>query len=290
MRSIHTIALVRAPKAGIQHINHQVETSDDVLRSYYFLNERRVPIVFGPGRHPTSGARFLYFKGPDGMIFEYSVGVDEIEDEATHRPRQFGFEPTSFACGAQSPPAWPCRTLKANKHGSGAEGRTAIVCAASQGLARPARWRWPARGVFSLSPHAAAMCWRVQPMRSRLRPATGPNHHCRRNHQGRPRCHSRRLPGSRHSHQQCRRPPPGDFRKFEREDWIKALDGNMLAPIALIKATLDGMITRKFGRIVNVTSHAVKAPVAMLALSERRAQRLSLVLSRDWPARLPSTM
>ena len=62
-------------------------------------------------------------------------------------------------------------------------------------------------------------------------------------------------------------PPPGDFRKFEREDWIKALDSNMLAPIALIKATLDGMIARKFGRIVNVTSHAVKAPVAMLALS-----------------------
>ncbi|WP_409410578.1 SDR family oxidoreductase [Bradyrhizobium sp. AUGA SZCCT0160] len=62
-------------------------------------------------------------------------------------------------------------------------------------------------------------------------------------------------------------PPPGDFRKFEREDWIKALDGNMLAPIALIRATIDGMIARKFGRIVNVTSHAVKAPVAMLALS-----------------------
>lgn len=62
-------------------------------------------------------------------------------------------------------------------------------------------------------------------------------------------------------------PPPGDFRKFEREDWIKALDGNMLAPIALIKATLDGMIERRFGRIVNVTSHAVKAPVGMLALS-----------------------
>ena len=62
-------------------------------------------------------------------------------------------------------------------------------------------------------------------------------------------------------------PPPGDFRKFERDDWIKALDGNMLAPIALIKAVIDGMIDRKFGRIVNITSHAVKAPVAMLALS-----------------------
>jgi 3-oxoacyl-[acyl-carrier protein] reductase len=62
-------------------------------------------------------------------------------------------------------------------------------------------------------------------------------------------------------------PPPGDFRNFGRDDWIKAIDGNMLAPIALIKATVDGMIARKFGRIVNITSHAVKAPVAMLALS-----------------------
>ncbi|MCK1480750.1 SDR family oxidoreductase [Bradyrhizobium sp. 197] len=62
-------------------------------------------------------------------------------------------------------------------------------------------------------------------------------------------------------------PPPGDFRNFGRDDWIKAIDGNMLSPIALIKATVDGMIARKFGRIVNITSHAVKAPVAMLALS-----------------------
>lgn len=92
----HTIALAPARGPGIQHINHQVQSSDDVLRSYYHLSEQRVPIVFGPGRHPTSGARFLYFLGPGGMVFEYSVGVDEIEDEATHRPRQFGFEPSSL--------------------------------------------------------------------------------------------------------------------------------------------------------------------------------------------------
>jgi 3-oxoacyl-[acyl-carrier protein] reductase len=84
-------------------------------------------------------------------------------------------------------------------------------------------------------------------------------------------------------------PPPGDFRNFERDDWIKALDGNMLAPIALIKATLDGMISRKFGRIVNVTSHAVKAPVAMLALSMARAPA-SLALSLGWRARSPNIM
>jgi 2,3-dihydroxy-p-cumate/2,3-dihydroxybenzoate 3,4-dioxygenase len=103
----HTIALVRAPQPGIQHVNHQVQTSDDVLRSFYFLTERRVPIVFGPGRHPTSGARFLYFLGPDGMVFEYSVGVVEIEDEATHRPRQFGFEPPSFCMWGAKPQGMP---------------------------------------------------------------------------------------------------------------------------------------------------------------------------------------
>ena len=54
-------------------------------------------------------------------------------------------------------------------------------------------------------------------------------------------------------------PPPGDFRNWTRDDWIKALDANMLTPIELIKATVDGMMARKFGRIVNITSSAVKA-------------------------------
>src|SRR4051795_3318178 len=48
-------------------------------------------------------------------------------------------------------------------------------------------------------------------------------------------------------------PPPGDFRNWTRDDWIKALDANMLTPIELIKATVDGMMARKFGRIVNIT-------------------------------------
>lgn len=62
-------------------------------------------------------------------------------------------------------------------------------------------------------------------------------------------------------------PPPGDFRNWTREDWIKALDANMLAPIELMKATVDKMIERRFGRIVNITSHAVKQPIDMLGLS-----------------------
>jgi 3-oxoacyl-[acyl-carrier protein] reductase len=62
-------------------------------------------------------------------------------------------------------------------------------------------------------------------------------------------------------------PPPGDFRNWTRDDWIKALDANMLTPIELIKATVDGMMARKFGRIVNITSAAVKAPIEVLGLS-----------------------
>lgn len=62
-------------------------------------------------------------------------------------------------------------------------------------------------------------------------------------------------------------PPPGDFRDWDRDDWVKALDANMLTPIFLIKATVDGMIERKFGRVVNITSGAVKAPIEILGLS-----------------------
>ncbi|MBO9650826.1 MAG: SDR family oxidoreductase [Variovorax sp.] len=62
-------------------------------------------------------------------------------------------------------------------------------------------------------------------------------------------------------------PPPGDFREWDREAWIKAVDANMLTPIELIKATVDGMAARGFGRIVNITSSAVKSPIDILGLS-----------------------
>jgi len=62
-------------------------------------------------------------------------------------------------------------------------------------------------------------------------------------------------------------PPPGNFRSWSREDWIRALDANMLSAIELIRATLDGMIERRFGRVVNITSHMVKSPAGMLGLS-----------------------
>ncbi|MCU0854247.1 MAG: SDR family oxidoreductase, partial [Rhodobacteraceae bacterium] len=62
-------------------------------------------------------------------------------------------------------------------------------------------------------------------------------------------------------------PPPGLWSDWEREDFIKALDANMLTPIALMKAVLPGMMERRWGRIVNITSQSVKAPIAALGLS-----------------------
>lgn len=101
----HRMALFPSSYPGVQHVNHQVSGIDDLMRSYYFLKEQGVKIVFGPGRHPTSSAMFLYFEGPDGMVYEYSTGVRLIkkEDEGSYRPRQFPFEPGSFCLWGSRP-------------------------------------------------------------------------------------------------------------------------------------------------------------------------------------------
>ena len=100
----HQMALFPSTKKGIQHINYQVQEFDDVMRAFYFLQERQVRIVFGPGRHATSGGIFLYFEGPDGMIYEYSNSDRKIiEDPSTYRPRQFPMHPSSFCVWGAKP-------------------------------------------------------------------------------------------------------------------------------------------------------------------------------------------
>lgn len=100
----HQIALFPTDKPGIQHVNHQVEEVDDVMRSMYFLQDRQVRIVFGPGRHATSGGYFLYFEGHDGMVFEYSNSDRTIiDDDENYRPRQFEMENASFCVWGSRP-------------------------------------------------------------------------------------------------------------------------------------------------------------------------------------------
>jgi len=62
-------------------------------------------------------------------------------------------------------------------------------------------------------------------------------------------------------------PPTGNFRDWDRKAWMDALNGSMLGAVFMIKDVVDGMIARKFGRIVNITSHSVKAPIPILGLS-----------------------
>lgn len=92
----HRIALFPTNEPGVQHINFQVHTHDDVMRSYYFLRDRQVRIAFGPGRHPVSRAMFLYFDGPDGVVYEYSCGVPSMKDLPDFRPRQWPWQQWSL--------------------------------------------------------------------------------------------------------------------------------------------------------------------------------------------------
>ncbi len=78
-------------------------------------------------------------------------------------------------------------------------------------------------------------------------------------------------------------PPPGDFRDWQRDQWMAAVDANMLTPIELIKAVVDGMAARGFGRIVNITSSAVKAPIDILGPVQWGPQRLDRFYCRAGP-------
>lgn len=98
----HRLALFPAKEPGVQHINFQVAGIDDIMRSWYFLQERQVKIMFGPGRHPSSSAMFLYFEGPPAMVYEYSHGVRHVK-AGEWRPRQFPFDTWSFCMWGAKP-------------------------------------------------------------------------------------------------------------------------------------------------------------------------------------------
>ena len=85
----HKLAVFKGERPGLCHLNFQVDSIDDVMRSWHFLTERGVEIEQGPGRHPQSTAIFLYFKGPEGLTYEYSYGVRRVEDDSTWTPRWF---------------------------------------------------------------------------------------------------------------------------------------------------------------------------------------------------------
>jgi 2,3-dihydroxy-p-cumate/2,3-dihydroxybenzoate 3,4-dioxygenase len=87
----HKLAVFAADGPGLCHINMQVDSLDQLMQNWRFLQSAGVEIQSGPGKHPTSGAIFVYFSGPQSMTYEYSFGVTRV-DEATWRPRVFPLE------------------------------------------------------------------------------------------------------------------------------------------------------------------------------------------------------
>ncbi|CAG4908427.1 SDR family oxidoreductase [Paraburkholderia gardini] len=150
----------------------------------------------------------------------------------------------------------------------GIAGRTALVCAASKGLGRGCAEALAAEGVNVVI--VARTAQTLEATAAAIRAASGVDVKT-------VACDITTPEGRAAALAACPQPdilinnaggpPPGDFRQFTHDDWIRALEANMLTPIELMRATIDGMIGRGFGRIVNITSSAVKAPIDVLGLS-----------------------
>lgn len=93
-RKHHRITLYPSDRAGMVYVSYGVESMDAVMQSHYFVQERQIKIVHGPGREPASGQIFLRFEGPEGHVFSYGYGLNDIGPD--HHPRQFSAQPSSL--------------------------------------------------------------------------------------------------------------------------------------------------------------------------------------------------
>jgi 3-oxoacyl-[acyl-carrier protein] reductase len=150
----------------------------------------------------------------------------------------------------------------------GIKGRTAIVCAASKGLGKGCAMALAREGVDVVISARGADA--LNATAEEIRKATGAKVTA-------VACDVTTEEGRKQILAACPNPdilinnaggpPPGDFKDFSLDDWRKAVEWNMITPLALTKATVYSMMDRGFGRIVNITSQSVKAPIASLELS-----------------------
>ncbi len=150
----------------------------------------------------------------------------------------------------------------------GLKGRKAIVCAASKGLGRGCAEALAAEGV------ELTICARTKDVleatAAEIRKSTGATVHtvaCDVTTEAGRTALLAACPNPDILITNAGGPPPGDFKNFSLDDWRAAVEGNMITPIALIHATVYGMMDRGFGRILNITSFSVKAPIPTLELS-----------------------
>ncbi|MES5481817.1 VOC family protein [Bradyrhizobium sp. INPA03-11B] len=93
-RKHHRIALYPSDRPGILYVSYGVESLDSIMQGHYFVQERQIKILHGPGREPASGQIFLRFEGPEGYVFCYTHGLNDIDPD--HHPRQFAAHPSSL--------------------------------------------------------------------------------------------------------------------------------------------------------------------------------------------------
>ena len=150
----------------------------------------------------------------------------------------------------------------------GLQGKTAIVCAASKGLGKACAMSLAKNGVnLVINSRTAAD---LEATAAEIRSATGVKVTAVAADITTPEGRAAVLaacPSPDILVNNAGGPPRGDFRDWAEDDWMKAVNGNMITPIMLIKAVVDGMIDRKFGRIVNITSGSVKSPIPELGMS-----------------------
>lgn len=101
----HRVALYPSDRPGVLYINYGVESLDAIMQSYYFVQQRQIKVVHGPGREPASGQIFLRFEGPEGFIFSYTHGLSTIKSD--HRSRQFAAEGSSLCDWGSEPRGVP---------------------------------------------------------------------------------------------------------------------------------------------------------------------------------------
>jgi 3-oxoacyl-[acyl-carrier protein] reductase len=150
----------------------------------------------------------------------------------------------------------------------GLKGKKAIVCAASKGLGRACAENLAAEGVEVLI--TARGKDQLEATAAEIRASTGAVVHTIAGDVTTPEGRAAILglmPDPDILVNNAGGPPPGDFRDWDEAAWQKAVGANMITPIMLIKAVVDGMAARKFGRIINITSAAVRAPIPTLGLS-----------------------
>ncbi|MEZ5842926.1 MAG: SDR family oxidoreductase [Hyphomicrobiaceae bacterium] len=150
----------------------------------------------------------------------------------------------------------------------GIKGRTAIVCAASKGLGKGCAVALAREGVDLVICARGAEA--LEATAAEIRTATGARVTavaCDVTTEDGRKALLAACPSPDILINNAGGPPPGDFKDFTADDWRKAVEGNMISPIALIHATVYGMMDRGFGRIVNITSASVKNPIPTLELS-----------------------